>query len=328
MRQSIDLLEFIQCVLAKLLSSASAAITPCLVNATGYYQILYNIAPNKLQQQLVQLMQSAVAIAKQHTLVVVSVQQGYFELKLYVDGDTQPTAHCVSHEKVSCLQPIQQQKAVVRLASTSERIRKTIAMLNQHSGIFITDHSDSTADDVTLIDGIAQLPAPTIASNSIIVRPLTADTLISQHHNCLFWPFYDTDILLASQDAASVRKTHVLVADDSIPSKMATTIMLEKLGCKVISAEDGIEALTKAQQSVFDLIFLDERMPGLNGSDVANKLCEEGQLNRHTPKIALTGITEADDITALFKKGITHYLEKPITKSTLENFLQQWQAAG
>lgn len=327
MRHSIDLLEFIQCVLAKRLNSASTAITPCLVNYTGYYQIIYNAEPTALNQQLTQLMQLAVDVAKQQFLVVMSVQQSYLQLQVYVDGDPQHLTYHVSLEKISFVQPKPQQKAVVKLASTSERIQKAIAMLNQYSGTVITDYGDDTAHEVTLIDGNIDQPASILTPNQLVVLPLASGTLIPQHHNYVFWPFFDSDILLALQEAGTARKTRVLVADDSIPCKMATTIMLEKLGCKVTSAADGNDALTKAQHSIFDLIFLDERMPGLNGSDVARQLCEEGQLNRDTPKIALTGITELDEITTLFKKGITHYLEKPITKRTLEDFLQQWQLA-
>lgn len=327
MQHSIDLLEFIQCVLAKRLSSASTAITPCLVNYTGYYQIIYNAAPIALSQQFTQFIQLAVDVAKQHILVVMSVQQSQVQLQMYVDGDPQHRTYNLSLEQISCLQPIPQQEAVLKLASTSERIHKAIAMLNQYSGAFQADYRDSKVTEVILIDGNIDQPASILAPNQIIVLPLASGTVIPQHHSYVFWPFFDSDILLALQEAGTARKTRVLLADDSTPCKMITTIMLEKLGCKVTSAADGNEALTKAQHSIFDLIFLDERMPGLNGSDVARQLCEEGQLNRDTPKIALTGVTELQEITTLFSKGITHYLEKPITKRTLEDFLQQWQLA-
>lgn len=121
-----------------------------------------------------------------------------------------------------------------------------------------------------------------------------------------------------------MHEIRVLLADDSVPCKAATKIMLEKLGCMVTAVDNGNAALLHAEQHLFDLIFLDEQMPGLNGSDVAIKLCAKEQLNRDTPKIALTGITDPDELSALFKKGITHYLKKPITKPALESFLNNW----
>ena len=117
----------------------------------------------------------------------------------------------------------------------------------------------------------------------------------------------------------------ILVADDSMPSLIATQVMLENLGCKVMSASDGNVALELALQHSFDLLFLDERMPGLNGSDIAQTLIKQDGTNRLTPKVSLTGLTEPNEIAHLFNKGITHYLEKPVTKRALGEFLIQWK---
>lgn len=122
-----------------------------------------------------------------------------------------------------------------------------------------------------------------------------------------------------------MHKLKILVADDSKPSKMTTMFMLEHLGCKTKGADDGIEALNLSENEAFDLIFLDERMPGLLGSDVAKKLCDGNGVNAKTPKISLTGITDRDSISELYSKGITHHIEKPITKLILDDFLQQWR---
>ncbi|ETX09539.1 hypothetical protein MUS1_06815 [Marinomonas ushuaiensis DSM 15871] len=117
-------------------------------------------------------------------------------------------------------------------------------------------------------------------------------------------------------------KLNVFVADDSMPSKMIMMIMLESLGCIVTGADDGEEALSIASKQEFDLIFLDEKMPGLLGSDVANLLREAGDINSQTPKVSLTGITDKGAINELYNKGITHYLEKPISKIVLVNYLK------
>jgi len=119
-------------------------------------------------------------------------------------------------------------------------------------------------------------------------------------------------------------KLKVLVADDSIPSKMTTMFMLESLGCVVTGADDGDEALMIASKQAFDLIFLDEKMPGLLGSDVAKLLHDNGGVNASTAKISLTGITDKNAVSQLYNKGITHYLEKPVTKIMLEEFISKW----
>ena len=123
-----------------------------------------------------------------------------------------------------------------------------------------------------------------------------------------------------------VNKVRVLVADDSKPSKMLTIILLQSLGCEVTGADDGLEALEVTRQQPFDLIFLDENMPGLQGSEVAEQLCflEGNGINKSTPKISLTGLATEEAVNNLYKKGITHHIEKPVTKAILDIFLKSW----
>ncbi|MEL0657839.1 response regulator [Psychromonas arctica] len=124
-----------------------------------------------------------------------------------------------------------------------------------------------------------------------------------------------------------INKLKVLVADDSKPSKMLTIILLQSLGCEVSDADDGLEALKITSENTFDLIFLDECMPILKGSDVAEQLCigEYNGINKDTPKISLTGLVGEDAVNNLYQKGITHHIEKPVTKEVLEHFLKSWR---
>jgi CheY-like chemotaxis protein len=140
-----------------------------------------------------------------------------------------------------------------------------------------------------------------------------------------YWPLFDSDLHRLLGEIKHLRKLKILVADDSKPSKMTTMFMLEHLGCVTKGADDGLEALSLSESEEFDLIFLDEKMPGLLGSDVAKKLCDGDGVNTKTPKVSLTGITDRGSITELYSKGITHHIEKPITKLILDNFLQQWR---
>ena len=74
------------------------------------------------------------------------------------------------------------------------------------------------------------------------------------------------------------------------------------------------------------MIFLDEKMPGMYGSDVALQLRDNSGVNQSTPKVSLTGITEKESVNLLYSKGIEHHIEKPITKLVLENFLKKWRS--
>lgn len=325
MEQTIEMLEFIQCLLAKLLKKSLATITPCLLNKTGFQRITFTAEPLELEQLLTALLQPAIDTAKENLVIVMTTQQDHLHLQISIDNTKPPIAQCTSPGKVSCLQAISQRVHPIHLTAYSERLRNAINLLTQYSANLVVSSDVTEANTVTLIEYCDKPVKPAASVKQLAVASLVKENLGPQHKDCLFWPFFDTDILLLVANGNKPRALSVLVADDSIPSKVATQAMLEKLGCRVISASDGTEALAIAQQSLFDLILLDERMPGLNGSDVACQLNQEGQLNYKTPKVSLTGITHPDDIDELFSKGITHYLEKPITKLALEKFLQQWQ---
>ena len=144
----------------------------------------------------------------------------------------------------------------------------------------------------------------------------------------LGWPFFDTDLITILTTFHTQTRLSVLVADDSLPSQIATKVMLEMLGCLVTCAENGASALTLAQNEPFDLLLLDERMPGMFGSDVAQQLVRQNTPNNDTPKVILTGLTGDEQIAELFEKGITHYLQKPVTKAVLEKFIKPWQLAS
>ena len=141
------------------------------------------------------------------------------------------------------------------------------------------------------------------------------------------WPFFDTDLMTVLSTVRFQTRLSILVADDSLPSQIATKVMLEMLGCSVTCAENGESALILAQNESFDLLLLDERMPGMYGSDVAQQLTKQNSPNNTTPKVILTGLTCDEQIAELFDKGITHYLQKPVTKAVLEKFIKPWQAA-
>lgn len=327
MTQPIEILEFIQCVVAKLFNASEAKISPCLINKTGFLRVLHNAEPAALSQQLTNLLTSALLAAKHSIRIQVCIQQQHLQLHAYIDNNQAPTAQYISSKKVSCSLAVTPLSKPINLVAETTRLQNAIQLVAEHSTINMNSRDVRLADTVTLSEHDSSVALTGSGAKHIQVVNLGTSNLEVCHDTVLFWPFFDTDILILTQNDPSSRALCVLVADDSIPSKLATQIMLEKLGCKVISASDGVEALSLAQQQAFDLILLDERMPGLNGSDVASQLRQYGQLNQNTPKVALTGISDPNEIDTLFNKGITHYLEKPITKLALEKFLQQWQVS-
>ncbi len=69
----------------------------------------------------------------------------------------------------------------------------------------------------------------------------------------------------------------ILVIDDEEVIRKSFILALEDTGYQLETAESGEQGIEKARETKFDLIFLDLRMPGLNGVETLRKLWEIGQ---------------------------------------------------
>jgi DNA-binding response OmpR family regulator len=103
-------------------------------------------------------------------------------------------------------------------------------------------------------------------------------------------------------------KKRILVADDSETIRALLQTTLESAGYEVEMAKDGLSAYELGTKGVYDLIILDQLMPGLLGLDVISRWHDEGM---DTPVLMLTGVD--DDRTAVesFDRGAVDYVRKP-----------------
>ncbi|MCF8034123.1 MAG: response regulator [Desulfarculaceae bacterium] len=114
----------------------------------------------------------------------------------------------------------------------------------------------------------------------------------------------------------------VLIVDDDEMVRAVTRLALERLGCRVIEAHDGVEGVEtfQEQQSEVDLVILDLTMPRLSGEEVF------AQLRRLDPgvRVLLTsGYNEAETTNRFAGKGLAGFIQKPYTPSGLRRKLQE-----
>ena len=69
-----------------------------------------------------------------------------------------------------------------------------------------------------------------------------------------------------------LKKTRILWTDDEIDSLHAHIIFLEEKGFDVVTANNGTDAIEIVKNDFFDIIFLDENMPGLSGLQTLNEI--------------------------------------------------------
>jgi response regulator NasT len=106
----------------------------------------------------------------------------------------------------------------------------------------------------------------------------------------------------------------VLIADDEAVIRLGLRTMLEEQGYKVVGeAADGARALTLVRRLRPDLVFLDIKMPGTDGLQVAKTLLAD----RAVPVVILTAFADREFVDQAKDAGVLAYLVKPVRESDL-----------
>jgi PAS domain S-box-containing protein len=137
--------------------------------------------------------------------------------------------------------------------------------------------------------------------------------------------FEDAQALKAQPDDPGGRETKVLVVEDNLTNWTVAELMLRKLGLSNITlAIDGAKALELLQGQTFDLVFMDMRLPELNGCEVTRRLraSSDFQTPADTPVIALTAGAREEDKRACLDSGMNAHVAKPLNLKTLQEAIR------
>ena len=119
----------------------------------------------------------------------------------------------------------------------------------------------------------------------------------------------------------------VLLTEDNPINIMVASEMLERHGCLVTPAGNGVEAVSLLKQGhSFDLIFMDCQMPEMDGFEATGKIrdLQEKDNHEHTPIVALTANAMRADKERCLASGMDDYMSKPITPDLLQEMLLKW----
>ena len=112
----------------------------------------------------------------------------------------------------------------------------------------------------------------------------------------------------------------ILIIDDAATVRMYHRNILEGAGYAVEEAINGIEALEKSLQTVFDLYVVDINMPKLDGYGFLREL--RGQDVFQAPAIMVSTEADALDSERAYAAGANAYLVKPVKPVTLLNHVK------
>ena len=116
----------------------------------------------------------------------------------------------------------------------------------------------------------------------------------------------------------------ILVVDDTEMNLELVRVLLKNSQIDIDTAQNGADALELAAKQKYDIIFLDLRMPGMDGIEVFRILKEDRDgSNADTPVVLLTANEGDDARRKCIEEGFSDYLPKPFTPAMLEEMIRK-----
>ena len=114
--------------------------------------------------------------------------------------------------------------------------------------------------------------------------------------------------------------SRILVIDDETNIRLTIRLALQHVGHEVDTAADGAEGLTKfAAGAGYDLVLLDQRMPGMEGLEVLKEIKHR---QPEAKVVMITAFGTIDLAVEAMKAGATDFLRKPFTMESLRDSVQ------
>lgn len=184
----------------------------------------------------------------------------------------------------------------------------------EHSTALVTDELVGSREIVVKsvgpqISGIRGIAGATILGDGRIVIILDVGALVRSE-----WRGRQiTEV--ATRDRED-RRTFALVVDDSITVRRVTQRLLERNGMRVMTARDGVDAISILQEHVPDVILLDIEMPRMDGYEVASHVRNDLRL-KDVPIVMITSRVGEKHRARAIEIGVNDYLGKPYQEAQL-----------
>ncbi len=131
----------------------------------------------------------------------------------------------------------------------------------------------------------------------------------------------DEDVV-TYKEAFHAPAARILVVDDTNMNLIVTESLLKKTGIKLDTALSGAESVQLADKNKYDIIFMDQRMPGMDGTEAMLKIrALDSKMNETTPIICLTADVVRGARDRYLSRGFDDYLTKPVDGRALEKMI-------
>ena len=200
-----------------------------------------------------------------------------------------------------------------RLPETDVSMSVVLIRAGEHSTALVTDELVGSREIVVKslgpqISGIRGVAGATILGDGRIVVILDMGSLVRSE-----WRARPTDTAVLEQRD---RRTFALVVDDSITVRRVTQRLLERNGMRVLTAKDGVDAVSLLQENLPDIILLDIEMPRMDGYEVAAHVRGDPRL-KNIPIVMITSRVSEKHRARAIELGVDDYLGKPYQEKQL-----------
>jgi chemosensory pili system protein ChpA (sensor histidine kinase/response regulator) len=198
------------------------------------------------------------------------------------------------------------------LPEEENAVSLVLVRAGESSTALLTDSLEGSREIVvkTLGPHIASVPGvtgATILGDGRVIMILDAGTLVRVQKG---------SEPVAAPPLPVDRQLTALVVDDSITMRRVTQRLLERRGAKVLTARDGLDAITVMQEHEIDIILLDIEMPRMDGYQFATHVRNDAKA-RNVPIIMITSRSGEKHRAKAIEIGVNDYLSKPYQESQL-----------
>jgi len=166
-----------------------------------------------------------------------------------------------------------------------------------------------------------------------LTKPIRARELLAclekvLEHEAQAWHSQTHPIVTANcvprRAAAKPYSGKVLLVEDNVVNQKVGRRFLERLGCEVVLAENGVQALEAWKREEFRLVLMDVQMPEMDGYTATRTIRDLEKGRMRTPIVALTANAMTGQLERCLQCGMDGLLTKPLDPERLEEVLDRF----
>lgn len=127
-----------------------------------------------------------------------------------------------------------------------------------------------------------------------------------------------------SRNESGEGSCNILVVEDDTTNAEMICILLRSWGHRVALAGNAAEALSALDETAFDLLLIDVRMPDMDGTELTREIRRRERDDEHVPIVALTANVAGETRTDCLAAGMDEFLTKPVDPRALDELLKRF----